>query len=89
MLHSFVKLDNTLHSNCHAVSVLSVSDIKCCSTTLHFACEKQKVHSIGCDEKEGIIDGADEQIKPVELLNCKHRLSEFNKVIQLWLWAFH
>jgi hypothetical protein len=42
MLHSFVKLDNTLHSNC-PVSVLSVSDIKCCSTTLHFACEKQKV----------------------------------------------
>ena len=61
-------LDDAPYGKSHAVSVLSVCDIKRCSTALHFAREELEVHPAGCDEKGGIIDAADERIEPVVLL---------------------
>ena len=41
-LYSFVELDDAPHRNRHAVSVLSVGDIKRCNATLHFGCGKSR-----------------------------------------------
>ena len=37
-LHKPEKFDNTPHRYCYVMSILLVCDIKCCSTTLYFAC---------------------------------------------------
>lgn len=58
-LYSSVKLDDAPYSNSHAVSVLSISNVKRCSTALHFAREEWEVHSFGCDEEGGITERAD------------------------------
>jgi hypothetical protein len=56
------QLDDAPHGKSHAVSVLSVGDVKRCSTALHFARKEREVHPVGCDENGGIIDVADERI---------------------------
>ncbi len=85
VLHSFVELDDTSHGQSHTVSVLSICDVKCCGTALHFACKEGKIHSVGCNKKEGLINATDEQIDLFELLVSKCKLSESNRVIRLRL----
>lgn len=53
------------------MSVLSISDIKRYSTTLHFAREKREVYLVSCDKKRVVINGADERFELVELLICE------------------
>src|SRR5690349_19266286 len=48
-LYSFVELDDTSHGNSHTVSVLSIGDVKRCSTALHFAREEREVHPVRYD----------------------------------------
>lgn len=78
------ELDDAPHGKSHAVSVLSVGDVKHCSTALHFAREEREAHPVGCDENGGIIDAADERIEPVELLARNCGSPESSRVIRLW-----
>lgn len=50
-LHGSVEPDDGPHCDYHTVSILSVSNVKCCSATLTFARKKRKVHSVGGDEE--------------------------------------
>lgn len=50
-LHGSVDLYNCLYGDCHTVSILSISNVKCCSATLDFACKKWKIHPVGCDKE--------------------------------------
>lgn len=80
-LDKLEELNNALYSKSHTISVLAVSNVKYCSTALHFICEKWEVHPVGCDKKGGIIDAANEQIKFIELLIYKCGSLKFNRVI--------
>ncbi len=81
-LYSFVELDDTSHDNSHAVSVLSIDDVKRCSIALHLTDKKREVHSINCDEKEVIEDVVNERIELLELLVNKDRSSKLNRVVR-------
>jgi len=83
------ELDDAPHRKSHTVSVLSVGDIKRCSTALYFASKEREVHPVRCDEKGGIIDAADERIEPFELLLRKRGSPESNRVIRLRPWTFY
>ena len=67
-LHSLVELNDASYCKSHAVSILLISNVKRCSTALHFVCEEREVHPVGCNEEGGIIDGAEERIEPIKLL---------------------
>ena len=54
-LYSFIELDNASYGNYHAISVLSVCDIKYYSTAVYLAHEERGVHLVGCHEKGGFI----------------------------------
>ena len=88
-LYSSTELDDAPYSNSHAVSVLSISDVKRCSTALYFAREEREVHSVGCDEEGGIIDGANERIEPTQLLVRERGPPKSKAVIRLRPWALH
>jgi len=62
------------------VSVLSVCDVQHCCAALNLTDKKEKVHLIGYNKKEGLINTADEQIELFKLLINKCRSSEFNRV---------
>ena len=89
VLYSIVELDNTSHSANHVVNILLVRYIESLGATLDLACEKGKVHPVGCDEKQGIIDTTDEGIELVELLACERGSFESNRVIRLRQWTPH
>ena len=88
-LHSSVKFDGTSYGASHTVSILSICYVESRGAALDLACEKWKVHSIGCDEKGGIIDTTDEGIELVELLVCKRGSPESNGEIRLRPWTLH
>lgn len=63
-LYSSTELDDASYSNSYTVCVLSISDVKRCSTALYFVRKEREVRSVGYDEEGRIIDGADERIEP-------------------------
>jgi hypothetical protein len=67
-LYSFIELDDAPYSNRHAVSILSVGNIKSRSATLDFASEKWEIHPVGCDKERCIEDAAYKRVEPLQLL---------------------
>ncbi len=47
-----VKLDDASYGNSHAVSVLSICDIKRRSAAFYLTCEEREVYPIGCTRKD-------------------------------------
>ena len=88
-LHSSVKFDDTSYRASHTVSILSIRYIESCGAALDLACEKRKVHPVGCDEKGGILDTTDEGIELVKLLVCRCGSPESKRVNRLRLWTLH
>ncbi len=62
------KFDKSSYGDGHAVRVLAVGDVQRCRAALDLAGEEGKVHPIGCNEKGGLINAADERIELFELL---------------------
>lgn len=54
--HQTKQLDKSSYRKCHAVGILTVGDIKGCSTALHLACQEREVHIVSGHE-EGLVPG--------------------------------
>ncbi len=84
--HSSVEFDHTSYGNSHAVSVLSVGDIKCRGTTLDLAGEERKVHP-RCGYEVGERLGPDlthKRFELFELFLCERRSPESYGEVGLW-----
>lgn len=88
-VYRFIKLYDTSHGYSHAMSVLSVSDIKCRSIALDFACKEGKIHPVGCNEIEGLPDATDKRTDLPKLLVRECGSSESNRVIWFRLGTFY
>lgn len=51
---SAIKLNNSPHRKCHAVRILAVYDVECCSSALHLAGQKWEVHVVRGDEERPV-----------------------------------
>ena len=82
-----VKLDDPLYGNSHAVSVLSICDIKCRSAAFYPAREESDLYPVGCNKKGCFPNTADERIDRFELLvgDCKYPKS--NGIFRLRPWT--
>ena len=78
-----VKLNDPSHTKCHAVSILSICEVKRCRATLDFAGEKWKVHAEVGHKKRGIEDGADERPKSLELFGHECGALESDGIVRL------
>ncbi len=88
-LHRPKKIDKSSYGDGHTVSVLSVRDVQRCRAAFDLAGEEGKVHPIGCNERGGLINAADERIELFELLVDKCGSPESNRVIRLRLGTLH
>src|SRR5271163_2996155 len=73
-LREFEELDNSSHCKGHAMSILPICDIECCSATLHFARQEREVHEIRGHEEGSVCELANNGLDPFELILCE-RLS--------------
>lgn len=85
MLHQFKEFNNTFHHKSHAVSILSICNIKSLNLTLHFTHQKQQVHLL-CDhevESATVFNLSHKRCMCFELLICECRLSEPHRIVRL------
>jgi len=85
-LHKPKEFHNTPHGKGHAMSILSVCNIKCCRTALYFAGEEREVYLLGGHEMrgKGICNLPDKRLKLFELIVRERRPSKPHRIIRLW-----
>src|ERR1700712_5301040 len=77
------EFDYTPHRHCHAMSILSVGDIKCCSTTLCFAGEEREVHGVCSHEERSFRELTHKRLDPFELIFRERLPPECYGVVRL------
>ena len=81
-----VELDDSFYSNSHTMSILSICDMKCCSTTLHLACQERKVHPPRAHEIGSIkiFDFSNQRLQLIKLFIRECRSRESHRIVGLW-----
>jgi hypothetical protein len=80
------KSNNTPYCQGHAVSILSVYNIKCCGIALNLTGQEWEVHLRGGHEmgRKSIWNLTNKRLKLFQLIVCKCRLFKSYRIIRLW-----
>lgn len=78
------EFDNTSHRQGHAMSILSVYNIKRRSVTLYLACKKREVHIVCTHEERHFREVTNERLDFFKLIFGECSLLESNSIVGLW-----